>query len=99
MFAVTHPRDECVGRSIAPITTNPARQTQRSGVCPVGAARITHNRESRLHGEQYGQYCKSGVILVNTGFSHQSGEHLKQVVKTITNKPVTHNWILVNGRN
>lgn len=32
----------------------------------------------------------SGVILVDTGFSHEIGEHLKQVVKTITNKPITH---------
>ncbi|MBI1422178.1 MAG: MBL fold metallo-hydrolase [Gammaproteobacteria bacterium] len=33
---------------------------------------------------------EKGVILVDTGFSHEIGEHLKQAVKTITNKPVTH---------
>lgn len=33
---------------------------------------------------------EKGVILVDTGFSREIGEHLKHVVETITDKPVTH---------
>jgi glyoxylase-like metal-dependent hydrolase (beta-lactamase superfamily II) len=31
-----------------------------------------------------------GVILIDTGFSHEIGQHLKQTIAKITSKPVTH---------